>query len=645
MNKEKTLNFAVHKSTLISRIVLLLMTFKIYNPENAPAQKQRSGIAEKDTWNLSDLYPSDEQWRQKKDELIGQFDRVAGFQGKLTKSAEDLYEFLGFQSSLSREGARLFTYAGLISDQDTRISAYRAMRQELVQAYSTWSALAAFAEPEIVAMDWSRVEQFMAEKPELEVYRMYLGNLHRRKMHTLSAGEEKIMADAGLMAGNPASVYNTFTDAEMPFPDVTLSDGVTVHVDKAAWSRYRALENREDREKVFHAFWKAYADFNGTLGETLYGQVKRDVFYARARKYGSSLESALDPNNIPVKVYHSLIENVNNNLGTFHRYLRIKKRMLGVDTLKYSDIYAPTVEGVNLHYTYGEAREILLDALQPLGTEYLDIVQKALDERWIDVYPSQGKTSGAYSSGNAYAVHPYILLNYNGLYEDVSTLAHEMGHTMHSYFSNASQPFPLADYSIFVAEVASTFNEALLMHEMLNRIRDDRIRLSLLMSYLDGFKGSIVRQTQFAEFELKIHELVEKGTPLTGDLLREIYGEILKKYYGHDEGVCYIDDDATMEWAFIPHFYTSFYVYQYSTSYAASLALAESVLNGEKGIRNGEQGARERYIKFLSAGGSGYPIDVLKAAGVDLTTSLPFEKTMQAVNRIMDEIEGILDGR
>ena len=365
---KKTLNFAVRKYLILTLITALLMTIRLFNAD-VSGQSGRNGIPEKYKWNLSDLYESDEAWTQKKDELVAQFAKVSGFQGKLSASAGDLYAFLDFQSGLAREGARLFTYAGLISDEDTRVSKYRSMRQELMQAYNTWSALSAFAEPEIVAMDWKKIEGFMSEIPELEVYRMYLSNLHRRKAHTLSAPEEKILADAGLMAGSPASVYNTFTDAEMPFPEVTLSDGETIHLDKAAWARYRALENRADREKAFHAFWKAYADYNGTLGETLYGQVKRDVFYARARKYGNSLESALDYNNIPVEVYHSLIGNVNNNLETFHRYLAIKKRMLGVDTLKYSDIYAPTVQGVNLHYTYGEARE--MDRRVPLSREDL----------------------------------------------------------------------------------------------------------------------------------------------------------------------------------------------------------------------------------------------------------------------------------
>ncbi|MHC4367237.1 MAG: M3 family oligoendopeptidase [Planctomycetota bacterium] len=343
----------------------------------------------------------------------------------------------------------------------------------------------------------------------------------------------------------------------------------------------------------------------------------------------------MDKNNIPTQVYMALIENVTANLDSFHRYLKLKERMLGVDQLKYSDIYAPVVKGIDLKYTYDEGKELVLDAIKPLGADYRRVVAKAFDQRWIDVYPSPGKRSGAYSNGSAYDVHPYILLNYTDQYEDVSTLAHELGHTMQSYYSNKTQPFPTADYSIFVAEVASTFNEALLIHKMLKEITDDDARLSLLMSYLDGLKGTVFRQTQFAEFELRMHEKAERGEPLTGDVLTQLYGQILKKYYGHDQGVCHIDDLYEVEWAYIPHFYYNFYVYQYSTSFTASTALSEKVLAKE-------EGAVEKYIEFLSAGGSEYPIDLLKKAGVDMTTAEPFDKTMAAMNRTMDEIEAIL---
>ena len=626
------------KTKSIASIGLILFLLFHLTLPTALGQRDRNEIPEQYKWKLNDLYETDEAWNKTKDELLGKFDQISEYKGKLSNSPDDLYNCLEFESNLSREASRLLSYASMKSDVDTRVSEYLSMRQELIQAFNTYSAKAAFVEPEIVAMDWSTIETFMEKKPELKVYKMYLGNLHRQKAHTLSEKEEKVLADAGLISGNSSSVFRTFSNAEMPYPGIKLSDGKEVTLDKSGFSKYRTLENRADRELVFHEFFSSFEKFKATFGEILYGNIKSDVFYARARNYENSLESALDGNNIPVEVYYSLIENVNNNLETFHRYLSIRKRMLRVDTLKYSDMYAPTVEGVDLKYTYDEARELLIDALKPLGDEYVTVAKKGLDERWIDVYPSKGKRSGAYSNGSAYDVHPYMLLNYNDQYEDVSTLAHEMGHALHSYLSDKHQPYALADYSIFVAEVASTFNEALLMDKMLNEIKDDDVRLSLMMNYLDGFKGTLFRQTQFAEFELKIHETVEKGTPLTGDLLTELYAEILKKYYGHEQGICHIDDIVATEWAMVPHFYYNYYVYQYATSFTASLALAEKVLNEE-------EGAKEKYLKFLSAGGSEYSIDVLRIAGVDMTTSEPFDKSMDAVNKIMDEIEKIIANR
>ena len=393
---------------------------------------------------------------------------------------------------------------------------------------------------------------------------------------------------------------------------------------------------RADRQNATKVYWDNYLKFEGTYGELLNGNVKVDVFSAKARNYESSLEAALKPNNIPVEVYHSLVENVNKNLPTFHRYLKLKQRMLGVDTLRYSDIYAPTVKGIELKYTYDEAQELILNAFKPLGKEYVNVVKEAFDNRWIDVYPNTGKRSGAYSNGAAYDVHPYILLNYTDSYNEVSTLAHELGHTMHSYYSNKTQPFATANYATFVAEVASTFNEVLLNDMMQKKLKDDDLKLSLLMSMLDGFKGTLFRQTQFAEFELKIHEMAEQGVPLTGQQLTKLYSDICRKYYGHDKNVCKVEDNIGIEWAAIPHFYMGFYVYQYSTSFVASQALASKVLAGEKG-------AKEKYMEFISAGGSDFPIEILKNAGVDMTTSEPFEQAIAAMNDLMDQIEMILD--
>ncbi len=600
--------------------------------------RDRAEVGENDKWRLTDIYTSDDAWRKAKDELVSQFDKVTQFKGKLSHSAGDLLACLDLNSNISKEFSRLVSYAHMKSDEDTRDSNYMAIYQQIQQLFPEYNSKASFIEPEIAAMDKEKIDRFIVSEPGLKIYRMFLDNIQRTKAHTLSEKEEKILAEAGLMASGPSLIFGVFTNAEFPYPEIVLSDGTKALLTKAGYSQYRAVPNRKDREAVFQAFFGSLAKFKATFGTQLYSQVKRDMFYARARHYKSSLGSALDGDNIPIQVYMTLIENVNRNLDTFHRYLRLKRRMLGVERLEYSDIYASVVKGIDLKYTLKEAKELVLDSFEPLGSDYCGVVKGAFTNRWIDVYPTPGKRSGAYSSGSAYDVHPYILLNYNGQYDDVSTLAHELGHTMHSYYSNNRQPYPTANYSTFVAEVASTLNEALLIDKMLKEIKDDDVRLSLLMSYLDGIKGTVFRQTQFAEFELRMHEKAEQGDALTGDVLTQIYGDILKRYYGHNEGACHIDDLYAIEWAYIPHFYYNFYVFQYATSFTASTALSEKVLAGE-------QGAVEKCIEFLSAGGSDYPIEVLKKAGVDMTTPEPFEKTMKAMNRTMDEIEAILSKR
>ena len=616
--------------------IALVSVFCIFAAMNGYSQQNRNDIPDKYKWDLSSIYKSDADWRAAKEELTKKLDGVEKFKGTITTSAENLLKCLDFNSEISKDAAKLFIYAGLNSDLDTREMKYAGMKQELQQLFSSFGARAAFIEPEILSVDWSVIENYLKQEPKLEVYRIKLENMFRTKKHTLSEPEERIMALSGTVSNAPYSIYGTFSNAEMPAPEVTLTDGEKVKIGSAEYSRYRGSANRADREIVFNAYWDNFAKFRATYGEMLYGNVNRDIFRARARHYDSSLEAALSPNNIPVEVYHSLVDNVNKNLPAFYRYLEIKKRMLGVDTLKYLDLYAPVVKDIDLKYTFEEASDIVLKALNPLGTDYIATVKKALDNRWIDVYPTTGKRSGGYSNGADYDGHPYILLNYTDQYEDVSTLAHELGHTMQSYFSNKTQPYPLADYEIFVAEVASTFNEVLLFNYMINHVTDDDVKLSILMNWLDRFKGTLFRQTQFAEFELKIHETAEKGLPLTGDSFSDIYSDIVKRYYGHDKGICYVDDYINMEWAFIPHFYYDFYVYQYSTSFTASISLAEKVLDGEPG-------ALQKYRNFLSAGGSKYPIDLLKDAGVEMTSSEPFEKTIEAMNKVMDEIEKILD--
>lgn len=621
------------KRLYFSSLITAVLMAALAGP--ALAQQDRAAIADKYKWDLSPLFKSDEAWKSAKDKLVTLLPGIDGFKGKLTMNAKELFNCLDYLSTIEKEASRLYAYSGMSSDLDTRDMKYSSMTKELQQIFSEFSAKASFVDPEILTMDWQKIEQFIRDEPKLEIYRKPLKDLFREKAHTLTQGEERIMALSGLVSGVASSTFNTFNNAEMPAPEVTLSDGKKVLLTSAGYDLYRSLPDRTDREMVFRAFWNNYRKFEASYGEMLYGSIMGDIFAFKARNYSSSLESALYPYNIPVGVYHSLIDNVNKNLPAFYRYLEIKKKMLKVDTLKYSDLYAPVVKDINLKYSYEEARQIVLRALAPLGPEYISVVKKALDERWIDVFPTTAKNSGAYSNDAAYNVHPYILMNYNNLYSDVSTLAHEMGHTMHSYFAQKAQPYPTASYSTFVAEVASTFNEVLLFREIMKEVKDDDTRLSLLMSWLDQFKGTLFRQTQFAEFELMTHEAAEKGQALTGKFLSELYRDEVRKYYGHNKGVCFVDDYVSLEWAFIPHFYSRFYVYQYSTSFTASISLAEKVLNNEKG-------ALENYLRFLSSGGSDYPIELLKKAGVDMTTSEPFDKTIAAMNSIMDEIDKIL---
>ena len=624
------------KRTDLTLKLMLIVVILALLSMNSYCQKTRSEISDKYKWDLTGLFKSDAEWRAAKDAISLKINEVEKFKGTLTSSAANLLSCLEFNSALNKEATRLFNYAGLNSDLDTRNMNYTGMKQELQQMFSDFGARSAFIQPEILTADWSVIDNFIKSEPRLEPYRMGLDNLFRTKKHTLSEKEERIMALSGMVDGVSYSIYNTFSNAEMPAPEVTLSDGKKVLLTGTAYGKYRALANRDDRKKVFEAFFNNLEKFKAVYGEMLYGNVQKDIFQAKARHYESSLESALFPNNIPVGVYHALVDNVNKNLSAFHRYLQIKKRMMGVDTLKYLDLYAPVVKDVDLKYSYEEASKIVLEALKPMGKDYVATVKRAMDERWIDVFPTPNKQSGAYSNGSMYDGHPFILLNFNDSYMDVSTLAHELGHSMQSYLSNKKQPYPLADYQIFVAEVASTFNEVLLFNYMIKNETNDDVKLSLLMNWLDGFKGTLFRQTQFADFELKIHEAAEKGLPLTGETLSKMYMDMVKSYYGSDKGICKIDNYLEMEWAYIPHFYYNYYVYQYSTSFTASIALAEKVMSGDTI-------ALHRYIDFLSAGGSDYPIELLKKAGVDMTTAEPLENTIASMNKVMDEIEKILD--
>jgi oligoendopeptidase F len=574
-------------------------------------------------------------WRAAKDKLVLEVPKLAAFKGTLGSSAARLAEALETGNRTAKEFQKVYVYARMMSDQDTRVSKYQGMQQEMQQIAAKFGETISFVEPEILKIDKATLDKWVAQEPRLKTYQHYLDDIQRRRPHTLSDAEERLLAASSLAAGTGSSAYNIFSNADFPYPTVTLSDGKAVKLDSSAFSLYRGVPNREDRKKVMDAFFSAFGKYKGTFGSLLNGQVQANEFYAGARHYKTAQEAALHGPNLPISVYTRLVDGVNQGLPTFHRYLQLRKKMMGLSDLHYYDLYAPLVATADLTYTPEESEKHVLASLAPLGADYVAAVRRAFNERWIDLLPSEGKRSGAYSNGAAYDVHPYMLINFNGKYNDVSTVTHELGHTMQSYLSNKTQPFHLANYPTFVAEVASTFNEALLIDYMLKTIKDDSTRLSLLGNYLEGIKGTVFRQTQFAEFEQRIHQMAEKGEPLTGESLSKAYLDITRKYYGHDKNVCIVDDYVQHEWAFIPHFYLNFYVFQYATSFTASAALSEKVLAGDPA-------ATKRYLAFLSAGGSKYPIDLLKDAGVDMTTDEPLRLTLQKMNRVMDEMEKLL---
>ena len=620
------------------RPVLTILTLATVTLTVLAQERDRSKIPEKYKWNLADIYPSDAAWRAAKDRSTAGLSSLGQFKGTLMASPSTLADALDALYAQEKELGRLATYSGLLADQDTRDGSHQGMRQEMTQAGAAFRAEAAYINPEILKAGKAQVETFIAAEPRLKPYRHDLEDLLRRTAHTLSDSEEKLLADAGPMAGSASNIFGILSNADFPYPTITLSDGKSVKIDQAAYGDLRAVPNRSDREKVMSAFFTALGGFSRTFGTTMNAEVQKVLFFSKARHYNSALETELDGANIPTSVYTRLVDGMNKNLPSFHRYLKLRKRMMGLDDLHYYDLYAPLVSSVKLEYTPEEAQKIVLSAVAPLGAEYVAAMQKAFDGRWIDLMPNEGKRSGAYMQPGAYDVHPYLLINYNGKYPDVSTIAHELGHAMQSYFSNRTQPYPTAGYPIFVAEVASTFNESLLNDYMLKTISDDATKLSLLGNYLENIKGTVFRQTQFAEFELRMHEMAQKGQPITGDALAKLYLDITKRYYGHDQKICIVDDYVAHEWSYVPHFYRDFYVFQYATSFTASEALAAKV-------KAGDPAATKRYLAFLNAGGSKYPIELLKDAGVDMTTDEPLDLTVKSMNRVMDEMERILARR
>jgi oligoendopeptidase F len=599
---------------------------------------ERAAIPEKYTWKLADIYPSPAAWTQAKVALAKRLPGLGEYRGHLGDSSDALYRALSAIYAVDLEVSRLGSYASMLSDQDTREATPRGMRQAASQLAVDFSSATSWLQPELLSIEPSKLRAFVAQDKRLQEYRFFLEDTLRWKAHTLSAPEEQILAEAGSLTESGRSVYGVLKDADLPYPTIKLSTGKEVRLDSAAFTLQRASRIREDREKVFAAFFGAFKSFRGTMGATLYAHVQAHVFVKKERKFDSALQSALFRDNVPTEVYRQLITDVHRSLPSLHRYLKLRQRMMGLDALRYSDLYAPLVAKVDMSFSPEEARALTLEAVAPLGKGYVEALKKGYESRWTDYLPSPGKAPGAYSTG-VYGVHPFQLLNFNGKYEDLSTLAHESGHSMHTYFSSSNQPYPTSNYSIFVAEVASTLNENLLVHFMLGRARDDPTRLSLLGTYLDGLRTVLFRQTLFAEFELNAHEMVERGETLTGENLSAMYLKLVRDYYGSEQGVCRVDDIIAYEWEYIPHFYADFYVYQYATSLVASSSIAKAIRSEASGTATR---AKDAYLELLKAGGSDYPVELLKRAGVDMTTSAPFQAAIAEMNSTMDEMERIL---
>lgn len=616
------------------KLTLSILLLAVLIPLTAPAVP-RDQIPEKYHWNLADMYPSQEAFLAERKSLEEKFPALEKYKGTLGNSAKNLKDCLDLYFAAAQQFIKMNAFATQKYDENLKILDAQKQRDETAQLGVVLRERTAWLSPEILAVGKDKIAGFHAQEAGLAVYHHFLDDILRTADHTLSSPEEAILSRSGMISEAAYNAYSAYTSADMVYPTIKLSNGKDVHLTQAEYTKYRAVDNQADRKLVFDSFWKAYAQNQNTLGVLLNAQTQRDWFFAKTRKYNSSVELALDSSNIPLSIYTQLIADVNKNLGSLHRYLALRKKMLGLDTLHYYDTYPSIVKNVNIPYTYEESAKVMEESLKPLGEEYRQALQRAIAERWVDVYPNDGKRSGAYSSGSMYTGHPYLFLNHNDDYESASTLTHEMGHTIHSYFSSKYQPFPTSDYVIFLAEIASTFNEAMLNNYLVSKETDPDKRLFLLGNQLERVRQTIFRQAMFAEFELETHRRVEKGETLTGDDLSKLYLSLLKKYYGHDKGVCEIDDAYGVEWAYIPHFYYNFYVYQYSTGQVASTALAEKVISGD-------QGAVDRYLAFLKAGNSDYPIEVLKKAGVDLTTSEPFELAMRSFNRTMDQMDEIL---
>lgn len=595
--------------------------------------RQRSEIPVEDTWATEDLFATEEAWETEFATLENAKTYLSSFAGRLSESGESLFTFLQAMENTNSRIKDLANYVMRKADEDTRDAYYQGQTGKLMSALVALSSATSFETPEIMAITDEKLEEFYAQCPELERYRRSLTDLRRRKAHILSAAEEKLLAGMGEMANAPDKIYGMLADADLKFDDAVDSQGNKHPLSQGTFVSYLESPDRQLRKSAYENLYDGFGAFRNTAAGLLDTQNKQLKFFAQARNYPSALAASLDSTNVPTQVYTNLIDAVHQNLDKMHRYIRLRKKLLGLDELHFYDIYTPVVKGVDKKIPFANAKETVYAALAPLGEEYRKILKEGFDNRWIDVYQNAGKRSGAYSAGAR--VHPFVLLNYTGTLDSQFTLAHEMGHALHSYLSNKRQNPVDADYEIFVAEVASTCNEALLMEYLLQKTPDQKERAYLINHFLDQFRGTLYRQTMFAEFEKNIGQMVLEGTTLTADVLCAEYRRLNELYYGPD---VVTDDRIGLAWARIPHFYYDYYVFQYATGYSAAIALSRQIL---------QEGAPavERYLTFLSGGCTKSPVDLLKDAGVDMTTPEPINDALSLFGQLLDQMEELMEER
>ncbi|MFX0561238.1 oligoendopeptidase F [Tepidibacillus infernus] len=599
--------------------------------ESKKSLPKRSEIDKKYQWNLETIYTTDEKWEEDFKRVKELAEQLKGFEGKLKSSAKNLLEGLKLQDQLSETLGKVFVYARLRKDEDNTNAKYQALADRASSLSIQVSSITSYIVPEILSIPTEKLESFIKEEKGLALYRHYLDEIVRTKPHILSPELEQLLAQTGEIAQAPDHIFGMLNNADIKFPTIRDEQGEEVELTKGRYIQFMESTDRRVRKDAFEAMYQTYGSLKNTFAAILNSDVKKNIFYAKARHYASALEASLDDDNVTPEVYNNLIETIKKNINLMHRYVSLRKKMLDLDELHMYDLYTPIVKDVKIKVPYEEAKETVKKGLKPLGQEYLDQLAKGFESRWIDVYENQGKTSGAYSWGS-YGTHPYILLNYQDNVNDLFTLAHELGHSMHSFYSNSNQPYIYSHYKIFVAEVASTLNETLLMHYLLENITDKKEKLYYLNHYLEQFRATVYRQTMFAEFEKMIHEKVEAGEALTPDLLNEMYHQLNVEYYGPE---MVIDELIDLEWARIPHFYMNFYVYKYATGFSAATSLAKQIL---------EEGAPavERYLTFLKSGGSDYPVELLKKAGVDMNTPKPIQQALDVFKDLLDQMEQLL---